>query len=75
MKLKFWGVRGSIPSPGAEFVKYGGNTLCVELCIEDLDRRIIIDAGSGIRLLGNELMRWKAPGFPFLRLFFKKTLD
>ncbi len=61
MKLKFWGVRGSIPSPGAEFVKYGGNTLCVELCIEDLDRRIIIDAGSGIRLLGNELMCKKAP--------------
>ena len=59
MKIKFWGVRGSIPSPGPEFVKYGGNTLCVELCLEDLDRWIIIDAGSGLRLLGNELMTRK----------------
>jgi phosphoribosyl 1,2-cyclic phosphodiesterase len=56
MKVKFWGVRGSIPSPGAQFVNYGGNTLCVELRFEDLDRRIIIDAGSGLRLLGNQLM-------------------
>ena len=29
MKIRFWGVRGSIPSPGAQYVKYGGNTLCV----------------------------------------------
>jgi phosphoribosyl 1,2-cyclic phosphodiesterase len=64
MKIKFWGVRGSIPSPGPEFVKYGGNTLCVELCLEDLDRLIIIDAGSGIRLLGNELMRRKVSAEP-----------
>jgi len=56
MKIKFWGVRGSIPSPGLQYVKYGGNTLCVELYIEDIDRRIIIDAGSGLRLLGNHLM-------------------
>ena len=56
MKIKFWGVRGSIPSPGPEFVKYGGNTLCLQLKLEDLDRVIIIDAGSGLRLLGNELM-------------------
>ena len=33
MKIKFWGVRGSIPSPGSHYVKYGGNTLCVELYI------------------------------------------
>ena len=56
MKVKFWGVRGSIPSPGPDFVKYGGNTLCVELRLKDLNRLIIIDAGSGLRLLGNELM-------------------
>jgi phosphoribosyl 1,2-cyclic phosphodiesterase len=56
MKIKFWGVRGSIPSPGAHFVKYGGNTLCVELNFEDIGRLIIIDAGSGLRLLGNRLM-------------------
>ena len=56
MKIKFWGVRGSIPSPGHDFVKYGGNTLCVELRLKDLNRLIIIDAGSGLRLLGNQLM-------------------
>lgn len=56
MKIKFWGARGSIPSPGSQYVKYGGNTLCVELYLEDIDRLIIIDAGSGLRLLGNHLM-------------------
>lgn len=55
MKIKFWGTRGSIPSPGLHFVKYGGNTLCVELNFDDMERRIIIDAGSGLRLLGNHL--------------------
>ncbi len=64
MKIKFWGVRGSIPSPGPEFVDYGGNTLCVELCLEDLERLIIIDAGSGLRLLGNELMSRKDSAEP-----------
>jgi ribonuclease BN (tRNA processing enzyme) len=57
-------VRGSIPSPGPEFVKYGGNTLCVELRLEELDRLIIIDAGSGLRLLGNELMCRKVSAEP-----------
>ncbi len=57
MRVKFWGVRGSIPCPGPATVRYGGNTACVELFIESLDRRIIIDAGSGIRELGNEMMR------------------
>ena len=56
MKVKFWGVRGSIPSPGTEYVQYGGNTLCVELYLDDIDRLIIIDAGSGLRLLGNHLI-------------------
>lgn len=65
MKIKFWGVRGSIPSPGPEFVKYGGNTLCVEVCLEGLDRLIIIDAGSGLRLLGNQLMSKQISEKPF----------
>ena len=52
MKIKFWGTRGSIPSPGSRFVRYGGNTLCVELNFDDIERLIIIDAGSGLRLLG-----------------------
>ena len=55
MKLKFWGVRGSIPSPGPNTVKYGGNTLCLELRLPDQDRLIIFDAGSGIRELGDNL--------------------
>ncbi len=56
MRIKFWGVRGSIPCPGADTVRYGGNTACVEIYIESIERRIIIDAGSGIRQLGNDLM-------------------
>ena len=57
MRIKFWGVRGSIPCPGPSTVGYGGNTACIEIYIASLDRRIIIDAGSGIRELGNEMMR------------------
>lgn len=56
MDVRFWGVRGSIPCPGPETVKYGGNTACLEIGFEDLDRLIIIDAGSGIRELGNHIM-------------------
>jgi phosphoribosyl 1,2-cyclic phosphodiesterase len=54
MKIKFWGVRGSIPCPGPHTMKYGGNTACLELRFED--RLIIVDAGSGIRDLGNHMM-------------------
>ncbi len=64
MKVKFWGVRGSIPCPGANTVKYGGNTACIELRFEDIDRLIIIDAGSGIRELGNFLMANDFPKGP-----------
>lgn len=56
MHIKFWGVRGSIPCPGPSTVRYGGNTACLELRLNDIKRRIIIDAGSGIRELGNHLM-------------------
>lgn len=56
MKIKFWGVRGSIPCPGPGTVKYGGNTPCIELRFKRDNRLIIIDAGSGIRELGNYLM-------------------
>ena len=56
MMIKFWGVRGSIPSPGPNTVKYGGNTLCLELRLKDPERLIIIDAGSGIRELGDSLI-------------------
>jgi len=56
MKIKFWGVRGSIPCPGPQTMKYGGNTACLELRFKASDRLIIIDAGSGIRELGNYMM-------------------
>ncbi|MDA8140286.1 MAG: MBL fold metallo-hydrolase [Desulfobacteraceae bacterium] len=62
MRLKFWGVRGSIPCPGPATVKYGGNTACLELNIDEIHRRIIIDAGSGIRQLGNQMMAEKNGG-------------
>ncbi|MEI6871135.1 MAG: MBL fold metallo-hydrolase [Verrucomicrobiota bacterium] len=52
--LRFWGVRGSIPTPGPRTSFYGGNTSCVELEAEG--QVIILDAGSGIRSLGNSLM-------------------
>ncbi|HEY3357367.1 MAG TPA: MBL fold metallo-hydrolase [Polyangia bacterium] len=55
MKVKFWGVRGSIPVPGKQTNRYGGNTSCVEVQAED-GPRIIIDAGTGVRRLGKELM-------------------
>lgn len=52
-RLKFWGVRGSIPVPGSSTVRYGGNTSCVEVRVDgDI---IVLDAGSGIRLLGMAL--------------------
>ncbi|MGV1100922.1 MBL fold metallo-hydrolase [Thiovibrio sp. JS02] len=56
MRIKFWGVRGSIPCPGPNTMKYGGNTACIELRFPEIDRLIIIDAGSGIRELGNFMM-------------------
>ncbi len=65
MKIRFWGVRGSIPCPGPHTVKYGGNTPCIELRFPALDnRQIIIDAGSGIRDLGNHMMANDFPKGP-----------
>lgn len=52
-RIKLWGVRGSIPTPGASTVRYGGNTTCVEIRTDG--EIIVLDAGSGIRLLGMEL--------------------
>jgi phosphoribosyl 1,2-cyclic phosphodiesterase len=56
MEIVFWGVRGSIPCPGEETVRYGGNTPCVELRLGSKQRLVIIDAGSGIRQLGHHLV-------------------
>lgn len=53
-KVTFWGVRGSIPCPGAETVRYGGNTPCVEM--QAGGKRLIFDGGTGLRVLGQSLM-------------------
>lgn len=55
MKVRFWGTRGSIPTPGKNTVRYGGNTPCVEVRLGG-DHLLILDAGTGIRNLGDELM-------------------
>jgi phosphoribosyl 1,2-cyclic phosphodiesterase len=55
MKIKCWGSRGSISVSGNEYVKYGGDTTCIEVRSKN-DELIIIDAGTGIRRLGNELI-------------------
>lgn len=56
MKLRFWGTRGSIPSPGPDTVVYGGNTACIELRLDD-DTLVVFDAGTGIRELGLNIER------------------
>ena len=75
MKAKLWGVRGSIPCPGPQTVKYGGNTLCLEVSWgADDEHSLIIDAGSGIRSLGNSWMKTRFPKGPIkTRIFFSHT--
>ncbi len=51
MKVKVWGARGSIPAPGPDSTRYGGNTSCVQLTLPD-DSMLVLDAGTGIRNLG-----------------------
>jgi phosphoribosyl 1,2-cyclic phosphodiesterase len=89
LRIRFWGVRGTIPTPGPETIKYGGNTSCVEITTSD-KQLIIIDAGSGIRHLGKELVKksqgritgsilishthWDhIQGFPFFAPVFGRT--
>jgi phosphoribosyl 1,2-cyclic phosphodiesterase len=56
MRVKFYGVRGSIPVCGPEFMRFGGNTTCFRVVREKAHRIFIIDAGTGIRNLGKELV-------------------
>jgi phosphoribosyl 1,2-cyclic phosphodiesterase len=56
MQVTFFGVRGSCPAPGPEFIKYGGNTACVHVCLND-GTDIILDAGTGIKNLGQKLVK------------------
>jgi phosphoribosyl 1,2-cyclic phosphodiesterase len=54
MRVKFWGVRGSIPTPGPTTLEYGGNTSCIEVRFGE--QIVILDAGTGLRLLGRSLL-------------------
>jgi len=65
MKITVWGARGSIPVSGPEYIRYGGDTTCVEVETSS-GKQIILDAGSGIRALGNKAMAEKRKEFYFL---------
>lgn len=85
--LTFWGVRGNIPAPGADTVRYGGNTACVEVLVGD--QHLIFDGGTGLWMLGRHLMaqgqtvnahlffthtHWdRIQGFPFFAPAFAPT--
>ncbi len=86
MIVRCWGARGSIPVSGEEYLRFGGDTTCIEIRTKD-DEIIIIDAGSGIRKLGNKLLEEKQQkysmifthahwdhilGFPFFKLIYSK---
>lgn len=83
MKVTFYGVRGSIPTPGAETARYGGNTPCV-VVESNSGQKLILDAGTGLRLASEEFKRYVEPihlllshhhwdhlqGFPFFSPIF-----
>jgi phosphoribosyl 1,2-cyclic phosphodiesterase len=86
MKIRCWGARGSIPVSGEDYVTYGGDTTCIEIRTRE-DEVIIVDAGSGIRRLGNLLIREKKDrismvfthahwdhilGFPFFKPIYRR---
>jgi phosphoribosyl 1,2-cyclic phosphodiesterase len=54
MTVRVWGARGSLPTPGADMVRYGGNTSCVQVTLSD-GTHVILDAGTGIRNLPADL--------------------
>ncbi len=56
LRVKIWGCRGSVPAPGPATVTHGGNTSCVEVVLGD-EAALVLDAGTGIRALGGELVR------------------
>jgi phosphoribosyl 1,2-cyclic phosphodiesterase len=60
MKVRFWGVRGSIPTPDLNKMKVGGNTSCVEVKLDN--QRIIFDMGTGVRALGHSIANEMAQG-------------
>ncbi len=89
MLIRCWGSRGSIAVSGREFTKYGGNTTCLEIVAGE-DDMVIIDAGTGIRNLGNRLINEERReinivfthphwdhllGFPFFKPIYKKNYN
>ncbi|OON61931.1 MBL fold metallo-hydrolase [Massilia sp. KIM] len=61
MKFRFWGVRGSIPSPGPRTVRYGGNTTCIEVRTDE-GALIVLDAGTGLFPLAQHLLARRGAG-------------
>jgi phosphoribosyl 1,2-cyclic phosphodiesterase len=59
--LRIWGARGTVPTPAADRLAFGGNTPCLAVSLSD-EEHIILDCGSGIRLLGNTFLN--RPGNP-----------
>ena len=88
MIITFYGVRGSTASPGPHTVKYGGNTSCVHIELEN-GHDLVLDAGTGIRQLGNQLLHKSAPtnillshghwdhiqGYPFFAPIYQPDRD
>ena len=70
MQIQFWGVRGSLPSPGPDTSQFGGNTPCV-VARNEGKPLIILDAGTGIRKLGMEIV--KDPAISEIHIFFSHT--
>lgn len=70
MLVQFWGTRGSIPSPSPRHVRYGGNTACVSVHMGN--KILILDAGTGIRFLGGEILK-NASADPSLTLLISHT--
>ena len=60
MKVRVWGARGSVPTPGPETMRYGGNTSCVQVTLSD-GTLVVLDAGTGIRTLGIAQPRCERP--------------
>jgi phosphoribosyl 1,2-cyclic phosphodiesterase len=67
MQIRFWGVRGSTPTPQLENMRYGGNTSCVEVRIQD--RLFVFDCGTGFRALGQHLTKHFAEQPLFAHVF------
>ena len=65
MRIRFWGSRGTIASPGADTARYGGNTSCVEIRVDD-GSVLVLDAGTGARALGQALVEDPPPRIDLL---------